>query len=186
MNQVKGHGFSRAINPAKSEEGFSPCMSKLSRSSNPGNATGRPRTFFTTAQTAGRRPLFQTERMANLFIEILRSLMRSQKITIHDFVVMPDHFHILMTLPGGMSVEKAVQLIKGSFSYRAKRELGFSGEIWQRGFSDIRVKDEDDLQTHRDYIALNPVKVGLANSPEDYRYGSVHLKKQKTAKALPT
>lgn len=97
---------------------------------------------------------------------------------------MPDHVHILMTLPGEMSVEKAMQLIKGSFSFRARKELGFSGEIWQRGFSDVRIKDEDDLQKHRDYIAFNPVKAGLANSPEDYRYGSPHLRKQKLARAL--
>jgi putative transposase len=38
---------------------------------------------------------------------------------------MPNHLHLLMTLPGDMTIEKAMQLIKGGFSYRLKREFGY-------------------------------------------------------------
>jgi putative transposase len=127
--------------------------------------------------------LFQTERMADLFIDVLRSTMRSKRILVHDFVVMPNHVHILMTVPGEISLEKAMQLIKGGFSFRANKELGFRGEIWQRGFSDVRVADERSFQQHREYIENNPVKAGLANSPEDYPAGSAYLKKRKHAGA---
>jgi putative transposase len=121
--------------------------------------------------------------MADLFIDVLRSTMRSGRAVVHDFVVMPTHVHILMTVPGDMSLEKAMQLIKGGFSFRAKKELGFQGEIWQRGFSDVRIVDEQSFQLHREYIDKNPVKAGLANSPEDYPYGSAYLKKRKRAGA---
>ena len=109
--------------------------------------------------------------------------MRSGKVAIQDFVVMPNHVHILMTFPGDMSLEKAMQLIKGSFSFRAKKELGFGGEVWQRGFSDERINDEESYRQHRAYIENNPVKAGLANSPEEYRAGSAYLKKRKLAVA---
>jgi putative transposase len=46
-----------------------------------------------------------------------------------------------MTLPGDMTMEKAMQLIKGGFSYRLKREFGYQGEVWQRGFSEVRIND---------------------------------------------
>ncbi len=104
-------------------------------------------------------------------------------MTVHEFVVMPNHVHIVMTVPGEMSLEKAMQLIKGGFSFRANKELGFRGEIWQRGFSDVRIVDELSYQKHREYIENNPVKAGLANSPEEYPYGSACLKKQKRAGA---
>ena len=109
--------------------------------------------------------------------------MRSGRAVIHDFVVMPNHVHILMTIHGDMSIEKAMQLIKGGFSFRAKKELGFQGEIWQRGFSDVRIIDEQSFQLHREYIDNNPVKAGLANSPEEYPSGSAYLKKRKRAGA---
>jgi putative transposase len=168
-----------------SKEGglLAPAMSKPSRPSNPNNATGCPRTFFATTRTAGGKSLFQTERMTNLFIDVLRSTMRSGKITVHDFVVMPNHVLILMSVPGEMSIEKAMQLIKGGFSFRANKELGFRGEVWQRGFSDVRIIDEESFQKHREYIESNPVKAGLASTSEEYRGGSAYLKKQKRAGA---
>jgi len=49
---------------------------------------------------------------------------------------MPDHFHLLVSVPPGTTLERIVQLLKGGFSYRARKELGFASEIWQRGFAD--------------------------------------------------
>ena len=109
-------------------------------------------------------------------------------MTVHDFVLLPNHVHILMTVPGGMSIEKAMQLVKGSFSFRARKELGFRGEVWQRGYSDVRVLDQRSFQQHREYIENNPVKAGLANSSNEYPFGTAYLKKQKHAgaKAQPS
>jgi putative transposase len=105
--------------------------------------------------------------------------MRAGKFSIHDFVAMPNHLHVLVTIPGTMTIEKAVQLIKGTFSFRAKKELGFNGEIWQRGFSDVRVTDKESFREHQMYIDNNPVKAGLAASPLEYSGGSAHLKNLK-------
>jgi len=121
--------------------------------------------------------------MASLFIEVLRSYMHSGKITVHDFVIMPNHVHILMTLPGEVTLEKAMQLIKGGFSFRASKELGFHGEVWQRGYSDVQIVDDQSFQQHREYIENNPVKAGLANAPDEYPFGTAYLKKQKHAGA---
>jgi putative transposase len=134
-------------------------------------------------RTAAGRSLFQTDRMAALFIEVLRAYMRSGKITVHDFVLMPNHVHILMTVPAEMSIERAMQLVKGGFSFRANKELGFRGEIWQRGYSDVRILDDQSFQQNREYIENNPVKAGLANRPGEYPFGTAHLKKQKHAGA---
>ena len=124
--------------------------------------------------------------MANLFIDVLRSCVRAREMTIHDFVVMPDHVHILLSIPGNLALEKAMQLIKGRFSFQAARILGFKGEIWQRGFSDVRVTDDLSFKQHQAYIELNPVRAGLAIEPMAYAYGSACLKPRKRtgAKAL--
>lgn len=117
--------------------------------------------------------------MAELFVDVLRSYVLAGKFKVHDFVVMRNHVHLLITVNGDMSIEKAMQLIKGNFSFRAKKELGFAGEIWQRGFSDVRITDEKSFHVHQEYIYNNPVKAGLASSPEEYRHGSAYLKKLK-------
>jgi putative transposase len=109
--------------------------------------------------------------------------MRSGKMIVCDFVIMPNHVHILTTVPAEMSLEKAMQLIKGSFSFRAHKELGFRGEIWQRGYSDVQILDDQSFQQHCKYIENNPVKAGLANSPDEYPFGMAFLEKQKRAGA---
>jgi putative transposase len=83
---------------------------------------------------------------------------------------MPDHFHLLITPTE--SLERGLQLIKGGFSFRAKRELGFGGEIWEKSFHDHRVRDEEEDCDFRRYIHLNPVRRGLAAAPELYPYSS--------------
>lgn len=118
-----------------------------------------------------------------LLIDVLRSNMGFGRFTVHDFVVMPNHIHVLLTIPGTMTIERTMQLLKGGFSYRAKKELGVHGEIWQRGFSDVRITNEQNFQEHQTYLSMNPVKAGLASSPEEYPFGSAFLKKLKRAGA---
>ena len=102
--------------------------------------------------------MLQTERMATLFIDVLRSYMRAKKFKVHDFVVMPNHVHVLLSVGPEMSIEKAVQMIKGNFSYRAKKELGSPWEIWQKGFSEVQITTEASFIHHQNYIGEDPVK----------------------------
>ena len=141
------------------------------------------RTFFVTAKTSMGRALLQSERNAMLLIDVLRSYAVAKKFRVHDFVVMPDHVHVLLTVSGDMSIEKAVQFIKGGFSYRLKKEHGYIGDVWQRGFSEVRVDDRDSFLRHREYIAQNPVKRSLADSREQYQYCFTYLATRKAAGA---
>jgi REP-associated tyrosine transposase len=146
---------------------------------NPEDIQPGSRTFFISSRTSMGLPLLQTDRMASLFIDVLRTYVAAKRFRINDFVVMPNHFHLLITLNGTMTIEKAVQLIKGNFSYRAKKELGFQSEVWQRGFSDERIWDPESFLWHRSYIDDNPVKAGLAHSAEEYPYCSAFFRKKK-------
>ncbi len=121
-----------------------------------------------------------------LLIDVLRSNVAAGKFQLHDFVIMPDHLHLLMTLPGDVTVEKAMQLINGGFSYRLKRDLGYQGEVWQRGFSEVRISDRQSFLQHREYIVRNPVKAGLVDTADHwpYCYGSLAKKKAQGLKAL--
>jgi putative transposase len=127
-------------------------------------------TFFISTQTFERRALLQSERMAELFLKTLLHYREQYKYLLHEFVVMPNHFHVLIT--PAEALERAVQFIKGGFSYRAKKELGLLHEIWQRGFSDHRIRGFADYVQHRNYIHLNPVRAGLVYKPEEYSYSS--------------
>jgi len=95
--------------------------------------------FFVTSSIADKRKLLQSDRSAGLFIRTLYEYRAEGKFRLHEYVVMPDHFHVLLTVDAGMSVERAVQFIKGGFAFRAGKELGMRSPVWQKGFSDARV-----------------------------------------------
>ena len=130
------------------------------------------RTFFVTAVTWQRRALFKADPLARLFLDTLARYRDQRRFELHEVILMPDHFHLLLTPETEISLEKAVQLIKGGFSFRVKRELGLSLEIWQEGFTEHRVKDAEDFARHAAYIRENPVRARLAESAELYAYGS--------------
>ena len=75
--------------------------------------------YFITASTFQKRSILQSDRMAGLLVDILLHYRAQGKYLLHEFVVMPDHFHLLIT--PRESLERAMQLIKGGFSFRAKK-----------------------------------------------------------------
>jgi putative transposase len=103
-------------------------MSRPSRNAGKDQVLSPQRTFFATTKTSMGRALLQSERNATLLIDVLRSYVAAGKFQLHDFVVMPDHVHLLITVSGDSTIERVMQLIKGGFSYRLKREL----TIWER------------------------------------------------------
>src|SRR5437868_872056 len=126
--------------------------------------------YFITGSTFQKRNILQSDRMAGLFLDVLLHYRAGGKYLLHEFVVMSDHFHLLIS--PRESLERAMQLIKGGFSFRAKRELGFLHEIWQPSFYDRRVRDAEEYFAFREYIRQNPVKKGMVGSAERYEYGS--------------
>jgi putative transposase len=86
---------------------------------------------------------------------------------------MPEHVHLLLT-PTGITLERAIQFIKGGYSHALGVQLGREGEVWQRGFTDHRIRDGTDFDIHRGYIHENPVKRGLVRWASEYRYCSAY------------
>jgi putative transposase len=126
------------------------------------------RVFFITTTTAHRQPIFRREAAANLLIETLAHYRDERRYQLHEFVIMPDHLHALLTPSGEISLERAMQFIKGGFSYRLKSRP----PVWQASFTNHRVRDLEDYENHRDYIRMNPVRARLAERPEEYPYSS--------------
>ena len=135
------------------------------------HVTHNGQTYMVTSSTWERRALFRAEPWARLLIDTLYHY-RPSAYLLHEFVIMPDHFHALITPQ--TSLEKAVQFIKGGFSYRAKKELGCNMEIWQKGFQDHRIRDANDWVVHVSYIHSNPVKERFCEGPDEFSYSSAH------------
>jgi len=130
--------------------------------------------YFLTMGCAGGRSILQSRRLGLLLLETLHSYRAQGKFRLHEFVIMPSHVHLLISPGAGVTLEKAVQIIRGGFSFRAGRELDFRGEIWQRGYVDHRIRDARDYAQHREYIWMNPVRAHLCGDAGAFVYSSAN------------
>jgi REP element-mobilizing transposase RayT len=78
-------------------------MSIPIRHADPQNLTAATRTFFVTSSIAGKRSMLQSDRSAGLFIRVLYEYRAQKKFRLHEFVVMPDHFHVLLSVDSSMT-----------------------------------------------------------------------------------
>jgi putative transposase len=144
--------------------------------STPEHRTAPGASYFVTAKCWQARTIFQIPENAEVLLGTLVKYRESSKYLLHEFVVMPDHLHVLLTPGPATSLEKAVQLIKGGSSYEIHKQRGTKMEIWQEGFYDWTIRDEEDWRAKAEYIAMNPVRARLVESLRDWPYSSASSK----------
>jgi putative transposase len=139
-------------------------------------------TYFFTLILANRR--------SRLLVEAIPLLHRvyaeaARRLPFHTVAicVLPDHLHAIWTLPEGDSdFAQRWALIKSGFSRALPASVEISASksrrrqkgIWQRRFWEHRIRDEEDLARHVDYIHFNPVKHGLVRQVSAWPYSSFH------------
>lgn len=144
-------------------------------------------TYFFTINTNWRKPIFADGSARTLLGIVIRECQSQRPFSITAIVLLPDHFHMLLTLPQGDSEYSArIGWIKKEFT---SRWLKFGGEesaisaarlderrreIWQPRFWEHTIRDEEDFDSHFDYIHWNPVKHRFAAAPRDWRWSSFH------------
>ena len=92
-------------------------------------------TYFVTAGTFCKKNLLQSDRLAELFCDVLMRYRLAGKFALHAFVVMPNHIHLLISVPKGMTLERAIQFIKGGFSHAAGKTAKLVGPFGKRASS---------------------------------------------------
>jgi len=81
---------------------------------------------------------------------------------------MPDHFHALITPAPDVSLEKAMQFIKGGFSFRLRSKQ----DVWMRSFNETQILSAEKFANCVQYIQENPVRRGSALKPEEFQFSS--------------
>jgi len=140
--------------------------------STPRHRTAPGSSYFITTKCWQARAVFQVKETAELMVETLLGYRDSRAYLLHEFVIMPDHLHLLLTPGRETGLEKAIQLIKGGSSHRIHKQRGGKMEIWQVGFYDWTIRDVEDWRAKVNYIHMNPVRGRLVERAADWAYSS--------------
>jgi REP element-mobilizing transposase RayT len=91
------------------------------------------------------------------------------------WVIMPNHIHVMIRLFDGHSLTPVVQRWKGASAVHINRHLNRSGKLWESDYYDRFIRDMDHYHDSIAYISNNPVKAGLCEKPEDWRFSSAGI-----------
>jgi putative transposase len=134
--------------------------------------TGMGWTYFVTTNAWQSTFLFQVEETARIIVAKMLEHWDKRSYLLHDFVLMLNHLHLISTSADSVSLEKAIQLIKGGSSYEIHKTRNPRLQICQPGCHESRATSWTDYQERRDYIWFNPVAVKLVERPEWWVNGS--------------
>jgi putative transposase len=132
--------------------------------------------YFVTTKCWQGHSVFQISETAEILIRTLFYYRDRNVYALHEFVIMPDHLHVLVTPAPKTSLERAIQFIKGGSSHRIHKERDQRMEIWQAGFYDWTIRDYNDWLRKVEYIHANPVRAKLVENPEVWPYSSANGK----------
>lgn len=135
---------------------------------------------FITCSCYQRQPLLATALRRDLFLTILEEVRKRYQFVILGYVVMPEHFHLLITEPQHGTPSTVMQVLKQRFarqlhrktSNAARDDASAVGRVWQERFYDFNVWSEKKEVEKLRYIHRNPVKRGLVAEPDQWAWSS--------------
>ncbi len=127
-----------------------------------------------TLVTWQRSPFFLRADLSDLCLGCLQTSSQKYEIRVLAYCLMPDHVHLLVEVPEGISLKVFVQHFKQLSGYALKRQTG--SPVWQVSYYDHILRDEESLLDVARYIWDNPVTKGLVNECVEYPFsGPRHL-----------
>ncbi len=150
-------------------------------------------TFFVTTTVRDFARVFAVDRYSDILIEVIKHYQRRYRFAIHGYVIMPSHFHWILTVnPALGTISDLMRDIKKSsawqildqiscdgrsdlaavFSQGASGGRGGKRKFWMERFDDEVIRNAAMFRTKLDYMHNNPVRAGLVDCAEAYKYSS--------------
>lgn len=128
---------------------------------------------FITCSCYHRGPILGAPASRDLFLLMLEEARLKHRFRVYGYVIMPEHFHLLMSEPTTISPSTALQVIKQRFARKLREENQYPWErVWQRRFYDFNVRTEKKAGEKLRYMHENPVRRGLVAYPQNWKWSS--------------
>jgi putative transposase len=137
---------------------------------------------FITCSCYRRQPQLGSATRRDLFLKLLEEARRKYRFVVHGYVLMPEHFHLLMTEPEVGDPSVVMKVIKERFTRQLNRKHRRTAQatlweptsdpVWQKRFYDFNVWSERKHIEKLRYMHRNPVKRGLVDQPDQWKWSS--------------
>lgn len=116
--------------------------------------------------------VFHQEKDKIHYYSLLRNLKGEDKITVFHYCLMNNHIHLIVWLNDQSRLSRFMKQVNLCYFNYYKKIYGYSGHLWQDRFKSNIIDTDSYLLQCGKYIELNPVRAGIVNLPEEYRFSS--------------
>ena len=127
--------------------------------------------YHITARGNERNPIYREEGDYQKFFDFLSELPQRYGILIHGYILMSNHYHLLVETPKG-NITKVMHYLNTTYTGYFNKKYKRVGHLFQGRYKGILLEKERHLLSVSRYIHLNPVRAGLVKRPEEYRWSS--------------
>ena len=148
--------------------------------------------YYLTSVAHNRLPVFRKDRIKQIVCDAWCEARKSGEILIFAYVIMPDHDHMItdgyraisdvLRFTNGIAAKRVLDYLKekefeSSLTKLRQEEKrkGYKYSVWEHHPDAFRITSEDTFMQKVNYIHQNPVRAGLVEKAEDYRYSSIRL-----------
>jgi putative transposase len=121
-----------------------------------------------------RQPIFANAADYKTLLDLLEESAKKFEVAVHAYVLMSNHFHLLVTPQTAEGLPKMMQAVGRSYVRYFNDAQGRSGTLWEGRYKSTLIQTERYLLACMAYIDLNPVRAGVVSAPQDYPWSS-HL-----------
>ncbi|MDP8213310.1 MAG: transposase [Candidatus Zapsychrus exili] len=122
-----------------------------------------------------RQKIFKDKRYKEYFLDILRRYKERYSFKIYGYVLMDNHFHIVIETIQKHNISKIMQGILLSYSVKYRKENEYVGYVWQGRFKSKIIESKEYILECLEYIHNNPVKASIVEYPEQYHFSSARF-----------
>ena len=126
--------------------------------------------YLVTTVTIGREPLFTQPDLAIAAAQATLDARMWDHSRAWCWVLMPDHWHALIELGDGDSLAALMQRVKSNIARATNLARGGGNNIWQPGYHEHVLREDEDLLSVARYVIANPKRAGLVATVGDYPY----------------
>jgi len=119
-----------------------------------------------------RQAIFLADADRLRMLELLEDHARQHEVAIHAYVLMDNHFHLLLTPQAGDGLPRLMQAVGRRYVRYFNDSHGRSGTLWEGRYKSTLIEAESHLLACMAYIDLNPVRAGLVTLARDYPWSS--------------
>jgi len=128
--------------------------------------------YHVTSRGNARAAIFLGDSDRWLFLDVLGEVVERYRWRCHAYCLMDNHYHLVLDTPEA-NLSVGMRQLNGLYTQRFNRRHGRVGHVFQGRFKGILVERESHLLELARYVVLNPVRAGIVEAAEEYRWSSL-------------